>query len=656
LILLPGALAAQTHAAIESNSDRAITLDQIGAGELLWKSDKGWIPLPVADVEVELSITGMMSRGRLTQRFANPTESVIEAVFVFPLPDRAAVHHMEMRIGDRRIVSTIREKEEARKTYEQAKQSGRKASLLDQQRPNLFKTSVANINPGEKIEIFLEYYEEVDYVDGRFSLRFPLTFTPRFTPPAMTTDREDGAGDQGPVAGRPVEQGVGVVPVARVEVFLRSGVRLESVTSESHPIEFAQAGDALRIDTRPRDVVCDRDFVLEWRPEAGAAPRSAVFVEERDGERYLLLMVLPPSPDSDLGLGLPTETLFIVDVSGSMNGPSISQAKAALIGALERLRPEDRFNVLVFNDGNRLFRPEFQHAEGEALDAARQWVASLNAGGGTMIYPALMRGLTLMGDSRSSHAQRIVFLTDGAVANEQQVLRALSEHLGDVRLHTVGIGNAPNAYLMRKMARFGHGLCAFISNPTRADNQIAGFLERLDRPVMEGVELNLREAGLDDVFPQSVPDLHAGEPLLLSARLSANGPSSPLTLGGYTRDGWLSSEVKLDAPVEQDSGVALRWARARIGGLMDSLIEGADAAAVRADVVELALDFHLVTRYTSLVAVEERPSALGASRAVRTAAALPIGGTDNPLKLLIGTVLSAVGLLLLAVLRLRGPR
>jgi len=637
VLLLPGALAAQSGDDDEGRSRDGISLDQIGAGELLWKSDRGFIPLPVADIEVELTITGMMTRGRLTQRFVNPTEMVIEAVFVFPLPDRAGVHHMEMQIGDRRIVSTIREKEEARKTYEQAKRSGRKASLLDQQRPNLFKTSVANINPGEKIEIMLEYYEELDYVDGRFSLRFPLTFTPRFAPPTVT------AGEAG--------DGLATLPLARIHVLLRSGFRLESVTSESHPIEFAQAGDALSIDTRPGNVVCDRDFVLEWTPEPGSAPRSAVFVEERAGERYLLMMVLPPAPGSELGQGLPTETLFVVDVSGSMNGPSISHARAAMLEALERLRPEDRFNILVFNDSHWSFRPDFQNAEDDAIEAARGWVANLSAGGGTMIYPALMRGLESMGESRSSHAQRIVFLTDGAVANEQQVLRALSEHLGDVRLHTIGIGNAPNAYLMRKMARLGHGLCAFISGPSHADNQVARFLERLDRPVMEGVELNLREAGLHDVFPQTVPDLYAGEPLLLSARLEPGGPWGKLTLGGYTRDGWLASDVDLDAAVNEESGVALRWARARIGGLMDTLAEGADAGMVRADVIELAFDFHLVTRYTSLVAVEERPSAVGASRTVRTAAALALGGTDNPLKLLIGLLLAAVGLLVLAALR-----
>jgi Ca-activated chloride channel family protein len=397
--------------------------------------------------------------------------------------------------------------------------------------------------------------------------------------------------------------------------------------------------------------VCDRDFVLEWTPEPGSEPRSAVFVEERDGERYLLMMVLPPAPHSGLGQGLATETLFVVDVSGSMNGTSISQARSALLEALERLRPEDRFNILAFNDDHRLFRPDFNNAEGETIEAARDWVADLSADGGTMIYPALMRGLELMGESRSANSQRIVFLTDGAVANEQQVLRGLSEHLGDVRLHTLGIGNAPNAYLMRKMARFGHGLCAFISSPSKADNQVARFLERLDRPVMEGVELNLLEAGLKDVFPQTVPDLYAGEPLLLSARLEAGASADRLTLGGYTRDGWLSSDVALDTAITRESGVALRWARSRIGGLMDSLAEGADEGIVRTDVVELALDFHLVTRYTSLVAVEQRPSALGPSRSVRTAAALPLGGTDNPLKLLTGLLLVAAGLLALAALR-----
>jgi len=635
----------------------AIDLDQVGSGELLWKSERGLVPLPIADVEVELFVTGIMTRGRLTQRFHNPTTEVIEAIFVFPMPDRSAVHHMEMRVGDRRIVSTIREKEEARRTYEAAKETGRKATLVDQQRPNLFTTSIANINPGETITVVLEYFEEVDYRDGQFGLRFPLTFTPRFAPPPVTAasgrPRENEPGGMEGPADAPMPDGSATLPLASIRVLLRPGFRLDAVTSESHSIQFAQEGDALRIVTRQRNIVADRDFLLSWSPKPGDRPETAVFVEEHKGERFALVMVLPPAPESDTGVGLPTETLFIVDVSGSMAGPSIEQARIALLAALDRLRPDDRFNILIFNDDNRLLYPEFRNAESRTLETARERVAGLRATGGTMIYPALMRGLALMGESRSAHAQRIIFLTDGAVANEQEVIRALAEHLGEVRLHTIGIGHAPNAYLMRKMARFGHGLCDFVANTAQAENRISAFFERLDRPVMEKIDLDATEAGLDEIYPEAIPDLHAGEPLLLSAKLNGANKSAVMSIGGYTRVGWLETKVDLGDPVPQDSGISLRWARARVGSLMDSLHEGADPGDVRSEVVELGLGFNLVTRYTSLVAVEERPSALGPARTTRMAAALPAGGTDNPLKRLVGVVLAGIGLLLLMLVRLR---
>jgi Ca-activated chloride channel family protein len=329
------------------------------------------------------------------------------------------------------------------------------------------------------------------------------------------------------------------------------------------------------------------------------------------------------------------------------------QAREALLAALDRLRPEDRFNLLKFNDGSAAFRAEFEQAAGEALEDARVWVHGLQAGGGTMIYPALMRGLAMMGESRSSsHQQRIVFVTDGAVGNEQEVLRAVAERVGEVRLHTLGIGQAPNAYLMRKMAWFGRGLCEFISATDPARNRVDEFFNRLDRPVLTDLELRMDAVDGDDLLPRRLPDLHAGEPLLVSARLDAGARSGRVELTGYSRAGWIDLAADLDDAVA-GPGIAARWARYKVGALMDRLHEGADEAEVRFEVVELGLNHHLVTRYTSLVAVEEVASALGPSRSVRMAAALPRGGTWNAEIRRWGLILAALGLGLLLVSRLR---
>lgn len=644
LLGFAGATPAQTA----DRGPAAVRLDQVGAGELLWRSERGLVPLPVVDLTAELTVSGIMVRGRITQRFDNPTAEVIEVVYAYPLPDGAAVDHMELRVGDRRIVSEIREREAARETYEQARSSGRKAALVDQHAGNLFRTSAANINPGERVTVVLEYLQRVGYRDDGFDLRLPLTYTRRFSP-------EEPAAAEGTLAAshrRPAtpEAPTGPVrtdpPRATIRVTLRPGLPLGEVRSESHPIRVTRAGDAHEVTTRPGEIPADRDFLLSWKPALGEQPRTAVLVEPGEHGAHALVLMVPPIPDSEIGLGLPTETLFIVDVSGSMAGPSILQARQALLAALDRLRPEDRFNLLAFNDSNSAFSPAFEHAEGAALARARSWVLSLRASGGTMIHPALLEGLAMMDGSRPGRAQRIVFLTDGAVSNEEELLGAVVRELGERRLHTIGVGQAPNGYLMRKLARFGRGLCEFVSSTEGADNRIDRFFARLDRPVMTDVTLRWEGVDASEVYPERLPDLHAGQSLVLSARLAGAAPRGRLRVSGYSRAGWLEQVVEFDPSSPRGSGVATRWARAKVAALMDGLHEGADPEAVRREVVDLALEFRLVTRYTSLVAVEDLPSALDASRPVTVAAALPQGGTGHGLRLLVGLVLTAMGLLL----------
>jgi Ca-activated chloride channel family protein len=627
-------------------AEHPVELGDIGAGDLLRKSGRGLIPLPLSGTEVELAVTGMIIHGRLTQHFHNPTDQTIEAIYVFPLPERAAVHFMEIRIGERRIVSEIQEKQEARRTYEWAKESGRKAALVNQRRPNLFTTEVANINPGESISVVLEYLEEADYSDGLFALRFPLTSTPRFMPP------DDGcaSGSEPPpeLAAPFIGRDAAALPAATVSVVLEPGMELDDVASESHDIEVSRRDGAYDVSPVEKLIAADRDFILRWKPRLGREPRAAVFIEERDEAAYAMVMLMPPQPESGAALGLPTETLFIIDVSGSMDGPSIKQARRALTAALDRLRPEDRFNILKFNDRNAAFRDQFQQAVPENIDAARSWVRDLQATGGTMIQPALERGLELMNASGSSHAQRIVFLTDGAVGNESQVLRLITSGLGEARLHTIGIGHAPNSYLMRKMAAFGRGLCDFISNIGDAENRIAAFLERLDRPVMTDLEMSWEGISVDEVYPERPKDLYAGEPLVVTAKLAAPPEPGLMRLSGWTREGWTTGEALIDAGSPRGTGIGRRWARAKIGSLMDSLHEGADPEAVRAEVVDLAIGFNLVTSYTSLVAVDDRASALEDPESVRIAAALPAGGTFNPLHRLVALALLGAGIVLLA--------
>jgi len=624
-----------------------VGLDEVGAGELLWKSDRGLIPLPALDVRVELNVNGVLLGGRVTQRFRNPTTETIEAVYAFPLPERAAVHRMEMRIGERTIRSVIREKEQARRTYEAARSSGRKTALVDRHRPNLFTTSAANINPGETVSIVLEYLDEADFEDGSYYLAFPLAYLPRYAPANYLSgvdepEREALLGCHDSAAPS--------VPEATIEVRLRPGIELAHLDSVSHAIVRRDEGDTILVRTANERVPASRDFRLRWTPKLSELPRPSILFEDRADGRYAMLMLYPPIPGSQAGLGLPTETLFIVDVSSSMRGPSIEQARLALAAALYRLRPDDRFNILKFNDGQRSWRPDFVYADEATVDEAHEWVRGLRATGGTSIHPALVRGLQLMGASSSSHAQRIIFLTDGAVANEEQVYSTITAELGSARLHAIGIGPAPNSYLMRKMARFGRGICRFVASADDAENRIDAFFERLDRPVM--TDLTLEWAGLviDEAYPARLPDLHAGEPLVLVGRVDP-ADDTPVRLVGHTRVGWVETEALPAAITRHGSGIAIRWARSRVEALMDSLHEGTQPTDVREAVIDVALEFDLVTKYTSLVAVEQGPTAFGEPRPVRLAASLPQGGTDAPLRTAVGLSLLGAGLFFLALLR-----
>jgi len=601
---------AETRGAAVSHVFR--DLGEVSSASLLSRTESGFVELPILAIDVELSVTGVLVHGRVTQRFVNTQTTTIEAIYAFPVPDRAAVHEMEMRIGERRIRSVVQEREAAKRSYTRARESGKKAALVAQQRPNLFTTTVANINAGETVEVTIEYYEELAWRDGEFRLRFPLASS-------------------------------SAVPEVHLTVELRPGVPLGELISDSHEISVATRGDVH--DVRIRDVAAaaDRDFLLRWTPVVGERTRTSVFVEEREDALYVMTMLIPPNDRTADGPGLPTETLFIIDVSGSMQGPSIRHAREALIAALDRLRPDDRFNVIRFNHESEAFRPEFAHADAVSLAAARAWVGGLAADGGTQIRPALLRGIEMAGNSSTSHAQRIIFLTDGAVSDAESVFESMLARLGDIRLHTIGIGQAPNTHLMRKMAELGRGLSEFVPTTAMAGNRIDAFFAKLDRPVMTDLDLQWDGVELDEPYPRRLPDLYAGEPLVLYSRVVAFEPTAEPRLTGFTDHGWIELRSDTVETVRRGSGIATRWARARVEDLVDSLRDGADPDDVRREVVDLALDHGIVTRFTSLVAVEDVPTAIDAPRPLRIAAALPRGGTDARLRLLVGGVLLVWG-------------
>jgi Ca-activated chloride channel family protein len=563
----------------------------VSAGTL-WLGD---VAAPLLDMQVEIRVTGLVARTRVIQSFENPSDAWVEGVYVFPLPERAAVDHMRLRTGDREIEGLIAEKREARKRYERAKRRGNKAALVEQERPNVFTTSVANLEPRGRLRIELEYQQDLRWEQGGFSLRFPMVVGPRYIP-AQQAEVLDAGRITSPV----VPPGAEGNPVT-LRVSLHAGMALRRIQSSSHTLRVERNDDgSYEIELADAVVPADRDFVLSWVPRSSRQPGAAVFSEELDGELYALVVVFPPSEDEDVpARRLPREAVFVVDTSGSMNGPSIAQARAALQLALARLQPDDRFNVIAFDShAQRLFERSLP-ASSRRVEHARAWVAGLEAEGGTEMLSALQLALPTAREETAG-VRQVVFITDGAVGNEAQLFRYIREHLGSSRLFTVGIGSAPNAWFMTKAADFGRGSFTFIGSPAEVGDKMGALFEKLERPLVRDIELDFADPR-SEMWPRRVPDLYSGEPIAVAVRLS--GVRTGLEIRGRTGERSWKTHVELGASLS-GAGIHKLWARRKVASLMDELRTGVDSAEIRERVVALGLRHGLVTRYTSLVAVE----------------------------------------------------
>lgn len=612
--------------------------------------------------QVQINITGMVARAKVTQHFKNNGQKWLEGFYLFPLPENAAVDHMRMRIGERYVDGEIQEKQQARKTYQKAKREGKRSSLLEQERPNLFTTAIANIGPGDEIMVEIEYQQTLSYDQGEFSLRFPMAVTPRYIPGKETAVQQQIDAFNGRGWAAPTDQ---VADAGRISphyladaadhhnielsVDLQAGFPLAELVSPYHAIERHSTPQSEQIRLSTDAHLADRDFVLRWRPQVGKEPRAALFTERHADADYVLGMILPP--DSGPQAPPQRDITFIIDTSGSMYGDSIEQAKAALSQAVSRLTPTDRFNIIGFSDRPTALYRRLMPADQLQQNQARRWISHLQADGGTEMLPALQRAMHTADDGK--RIRQIVLLTDGAIGNEAALFELLDQQLGQARFFTIGIGSAPNSHFMQRAAEFGRGTHTYIGDAREVSEKMLALFRKLERPAMINLQVALPDGA--ELQPGRLPDLYDGEPLVFNIKLPKGSRGSLSLSGERNRQPW-QIEAPLQTQAEQ-RGLAVLWARERIHQLMNHYYSGGDRDALRTQVTKLALQYHLVSKFTSLVAVDRTPVRLpeealdsetvkqNAPPSLRASAAFPQTATSAGLYQLLGALLMLAALL-----------
>lgn len=651
-------------------------LPEIGEGCLLYRSPVSgqYEVVPLVHTDAVLDVRGMVAAATVTQRYVNSTSTPVEAIYVFPLPHDAAVYDMEIHVGNRVIRSVIRERAEAKRVYEAAKAEGKRAALLEQERPNIFTASVANIMPGDHIDVQLRYVQTLEWEEGSLRLTFPMVVGPRYIPGTEATGHS-GTGwssdtDAVPDASR-------ITPTVRnpdsrpghdisVTVDLDRQLADAAIKGVSHEVTAHRLSDGrARVRLASATVLPNRDFVLEIRPARSVLPKTALFLSPSGEGTHFLLAAFPPTVQS--GPRTPVEMLYMIDVSGSMEGTSIEQAREALLQALDRLRPGDRFDILAFNSGYREFSAEPVAATSENLDEARAWVRALNAEAGTEMLPALTH---LMRKPRTDgYLRHIVLLTDGDLGNEEQVFDAVRQHLGDARLFTVAIGSAPNHFLATKMAQFGRGTFTHIADVKEVRERMTRLFGTIENPVLTDVKLSFDDVQVADLYPERAPDLFQGRPLLISGRIT-KGSAGRVWITAASAGGPYAVNIPFDVSrATFHPGVTTLWARQQVDSLTDQwrLADNSGQADIRSKIVEQAIRYRLVTQFTSLVAVEQVianpggqsntvpvPTELPAGWQMESVFGAPATGTVDEFLAWLGLVLLVSGALFFWISRKKG--
>ena len=591
--------------------------------------------LPLKATSARVAIAGVVAGVTVTQVYRNTGTKPLEAVYVFPGSTRSAVHGMTMTIGERVLKAQIKERGQARADYEQAKAQGRSASLLEQHRPNAFQMSVANILPGDEIRVELAYTELLVPTDGTYAFVYPTVVGPRYAGRAGTGSSTGEAWVANPYA----HAGEKPATTFDLEVKLSAGLPISRMSCDTHKTAISyddKAEATLRLDPAEAHGG-DRDVIVKYQL-AGGAVQSGLLLDQGREENTFLLMVQPPKRVVPKDLP-PREFVFIMDVSGSQMGFPIEVSKVLMQEMIQGLRPQDRFNVMVFEGSSALWSTASQPATPENEQQALAFVRAQNGGGGTELGSALRRALGLPrvpGISRT-----FVVSTDGYISADGQVFDLIRKNLGSANLFAFGIGSSVNRHLIEGMARAGQGEAFVVTKPEQAASEAERFRAYVSSPVLTNLKLTTNGFRIQDLEPMQLPDVLADRPVICLGKWSGDARGT-VTLSGMSGAGPWSQTFEVGSVKDRHHG-ALRqlWARQRLQRLSDDDQFGQDEGR-KAEVTRLGLSYHLLTAYTSFVAVDSQARATGGATTVTQPLPLPEGVSDAAVGSVVGGVVGGV--------------
>jgi Ca-activated chloride channel family protein len=584
------------------------------------------LELPLQATRFDTVVVGTVAETEIVQVFGNPLEQPIEAIYLFPLHEHAAVDDYALTIGSRTIRGKIATRDNAREIYEQAKESGQTAALLEQQRSNIFTQHVANIAPGETIEVSLHVVQPLDQDDGRYTLTLPTVVGPRFVGPTVS----DGAN----ISASLIPEGFTTCAKVDISVLIDPGLRPRSLRSQYHAIAIDRHEDIATIALAEGPAVANRDFVLSWEIDGGRPEAAIVAQPDGRGGGYFTMTIAPPDVVHD-EQALERELVFVVDNSGSMAGLPIDTAKATMRRALAQLRPQDAFTVLRFSEVASGLTNTLLPATSANIERGIAYVDAMQGEGGTHMRAGIEAALAIPHDP--DRVRMVLFLTDGYIGNETEIFELVDREIGEARLFSLGVGGAPNRYLLDGLAAAGRGAVIYAGVGEDIDPIVERFYERIATPMLTDLEIDWGGLAVSDVLPAELPDLFAGQPLTVFGRYQGQ-PQGTIEVRARAKTASLALPVGFDIAQAQDlQGVSSVWARHEIDRLLGfpTPFEGADGYdEAKQKVVELALEHRLLTQFTSFVAVDQR-EVIGADGKPRT--------IEQPLELPIGTTYEGFG-------------